>query len=66
MEIRTAAEFKALRKGRLKVTQQELADKLGLTMNYISLVETGRKPVTPALLLAVAQSFKLQFTWTIK
>ena len=38
-------EIKALRKS-LRLTQSELAEKLGYSRNYVTLVETGDKPST--------------------
>ena len=37
----------------LKMTQQELADCLGVAKNYIYLIESGRKPLTDSIRCAV-------------
>lgn len=37
----------------LKMTQQELADSLGVAKNYIYLIESGRKPLTESVRHAV-------------
>ena len=37
----------------LKLTQQELADRLGVARNYIYLIESGRKPLTDSIRSAV-------------
>lgn len=37
----------------LKLTQQELADRLGVAKNYIYLMESGRKPLTDSIRSAV-------------
>ena len=37
----------------LKMTQQELADRLGVAKNYIYLIESGRKPLTDSIRSAV-------------
>lgn len=37
----------------LKMTQQELADSLGVAKNYIYLIESGRKPLTDSIRCAV-------------
>ena len=43
--------FEARKK--LKMTQQELADKVGVAKNYIYLIESGRKPLTESIQSAV-------------
>ena len=37
----------------LKLTQNELADRLGVAKNYIYLIESGRKPLTNSIRSAV-------------
>ena len=37
----------------LKMTQQELADRIGVAKNYIYLIESGRKPLTESIKSAV-------------
>ena len=37
----------------LKMTQQELANRLGVAKNYIYLIESGRKPLTDSVKSAV-------------
>jgi transcriptional regulator with XRE-family HTH domain len=34
---------------RLKMTQKDIADKLGVARNYVYLMESGRKPVTDTI-----------------
>ena len=34
---------------KLGITQAELADSLGISRNYLWLLERGRKPITPAM-----------------
>lgn len=43
--------FEARKK--LKMTQQALADRLGVAKNYIYLIESGRKPLTDSIRSAV-------------
>ncbi|WP_216856909.1 helix-turn-helix domain-containing protein [Acidisoma sp. S159] len=45
-----------LRAARLKsdLTQAEIADRLGITQQYLSLIETGRKNVTLRTMIALA------------
>lgn len=45
-------ELKAARK-RLKLTQKELGEKLGLTPDFISKMERGKKEIMPRTELAV-------------
>jgi transcriptional regulator with XRE-family HTH domain len=66
MIMTTASEFKALRTNRLRLTQRQLADRIGVTSNYISLVGHSHRPVTSLLLLAIAQACGLQFSWELK
>ncbi len=37
----------------LKMTQQEVAEALGVAKNYIYLMESGRKPVTESVILGI-------------
>jgi transcriptional regulator with XRE-family HTH domain len=51
----------ALKTGReeAKLTQQDAASKLGLTQAYLSMLERGRRPVTPELAARATKVFKL-------
>ena len=51
----------ALKTGREEadLTQQEAASKLGLTQAYLSMLERGRRPVTPDLAAQAAKLFNL-------
>ena len=51
----------ALKTGREEahLTQQEAASKLGLTQAYLSMLERGRRPVTPELAAQATKVFKL-------
>lgn len=51
----------ALKTGRQEahLTQQEAASKLGLTQAYLSMIERGRRPVTPELAARATKVFKL-------
>lgn len=37
----------------LKMTQQELAEAVGVARNYIYMIESGRKPMTESIMIAV-------------
>lgn len=38
-----------------EITQQQLADKLGVTRGYLSQIERGLKPVSPQLQMKIAK-----------
>jgi transcriptional regulator with XRE-family HTH domain len=42
-----------------KLTQEEVAAKLGLTQAYLSMIESGRRPLTDELLLKAVRLFRL-------
>lgn len=42
-----------------KLSQRDLAGRLGVTVSYISSVERGVKPLTPERIEAVAEALKL-------
>lgn len=55
------AKVRALRK-REKLTQAQLADKLGVSSSYLNLIENNRRPLTASLLLALAQELKVDLS----
>ncbi len=52
------AKVRALRR-REKLTQAQLARRLGVSASYLNLIENNRRPLTVNLLLKLAQEFKL-------
>ena len=40
---------------KLKLTQQDLADMLDISRNYVTLIETGAKPMTPKIVKKLAE-----------
>jgi transcriptional regulator with XRE-family HTH domain len=50
--------LRELREG-AKLSQRDLADKLGVTVSFISSVERGVKPLTPERIEAAAGALKL-------
>ncbi len=55
---RLGAKVRALRR-REKLTQAQMADRLGVSPSYLNLIENNRRPLTAALLLRLAQEFQL-------
>ena len=43
-----------VRRAILKITQADLARRIGVTRNYISMIETGERPLTDELLPKIA------------
>lgn len=41
------------------ITQQELADRVGVSKAYISLMESGKKPVSDKVRINIAKYFEL-------
>ena len=41
------------------ITQQELADKIGVSKSYISMMESGKKPVSDKVRINVAKYYAL-------
>lgn len=48
-----AADFRMLRRGRLDMTQGELAGELGITSRTISAYESGEAPIPYSMALAI-------------
>lgn len=55
---RLGAKVRALRRQR-KMTQVELAERLGISPSYLNLIEHNRRPLTAPLLIKLAQHFEL-------
>lgn len=41
------------------LTQEQMAEKLGITRSYYSSIEKGRKPMTPSVFLKIIKVFGL-------
>src|SRR5262249_38318121 len=52
------AKLRALRR-RENLTQNELAERLGISASYLNLIENNRRPLTAPLLIRLAQTFQL-------
>ena len=52
---------RALRR-REKMTQAQLAERLGISASYLNLIENNRRPLTANLLLKLAEHFQLDLT----
>jgi predicted transcriptional regulator/DNA-binding XRE family transcriptional regulator len=52
------AKVRQLRR-REKLTQAQLADRLGVSASYLNLIENNRRPLTANLLLKLAQGFQI-------
>ncbi len=57
-EVRLGAKVRALRR-RQKLTQVELADRLGISPSYLDLIEHNRRALTAPLLIKLASLFDL-------
>ena len=55
------ARVRAVRR-REKLTQAELARRLGVSASYLNLIENNRRPLTAGLLLKLAQEFRLDLS----
>ena len=49
-------------RGRLGLGQQETARRLGISISYLSQIESGVRPLTAAVLLAVAKTFPREWS----
>ena len=49
-------------RGRLSLTQRSFADKLGVSLPYLNQMENNHRPVSAAVVLALAQEFGLDVT----
>ena len=58
---RLGAKLRALRR-RERLTQVELAEKLGISPSYLNLIENNRRPLTAPVLIRLAQLFQLDLT----
>lgn len=56
--------FKALRK-ELKLTQEEFADKMGLSRSYINLIEMGKKVPAERTIKDICRTFKVSYQWLV-
>jgi DNA-binding XRE family transcriptional regulator len=48
-------------RGKLELTQQELADKLGTTQNCISDMESGKRPISRAMAKRLGEVFDISY-----
>ena len=55
------AKVRALRR-REKMTQQQLAERLGISASYLNLIENNRRPLSANLLLKLAEQFALDLS----
>ncbi len=55
---RLGTKVRGLRR-RERMTQAQLADRLGISPSYLNLIENNRRPLTAGLLLKLAHEFKL-------
>lgn len=60
MQPKLGAKIRRLRR-ESKMTQADLAQKLGVSASYLNLIEHNRRNVTVALLLRLSEIFKLDF-----
>ena len=47
------------------MTQQEFADRVGISQNYLSAIEHGKVEVGAAILLKIGQEFKKSIEWLL-
>lgn len=55
------AKVRGLRR-RERMTQAQLAERLGISASYLNLIENNRRPLTAPMLIKLAQLFKLDLT----
>src|SRR5947207_797141 len=58
---RLGQKVRALRR-RQKLSQSELAERLGISASYLNLIENNHRPLTSPLLIRLAQSFELDLS----
>nr|DAP71504.1 MAG TPA: Helix-turn-helix XRE-family like protein [Caudoviricetes sp.] len=51
------------KRNELKMTQEEVADKAGITRAYYSMIEAGKKTPSPKIAQRIANIFNIE--WTI-
>lgn len=59
--MKNGEELKNFRLGLMEI-QEDFAAKLGVTANYISLMENDAKPITPQILQKIADVYKQKFS----
>ncbi len=60
-KLYAGAKLREIR-GRLALTQKSFADKLGVSLPYLNQMENNHRPVSAAVVLALAQEFGLDVT----
>lgn len=56
------SRFKELRK-ELKLTQEEFAEKIGLSRSYINLIEMGKKIPADRTIKDICRTFNVNYSW---
>lgn len=56
--------FKELRKA-LGLTQEEFAEKIGLSRSYINLIEMGKKNPADRTIRDICRTFKVDYDWLV-
>ena len=65
MEDITPQYIRELRLEHFEETQETFGATLGVTPNYISLIENGKKPITFSFLKRIAERYNVRFDITI-
>ncbi|MCI7431774.1 helix-turn-helix transcriptional regulator [Megasphaera sp.] len=50
------------KRNELKMTQEEVADKAGITRAYYSMIESGKKTPSPKIAQRIANIFNIEWT----
>ena len=50
-------------RGKLKVNQEEFAKRIGVSRNFISLVETGKRNLSDRTIVDICREFAVNETW---
>src|SRR5258706_7012549 len=59
--VRLGAKIRSLRRGE-RLTQAELAGRLGISASYLNLIEHNQRPLTAPLLLKLANLFRIELS----
>lgn len=64
-QLRQIGERLSTRRGQIKMTQIELAEKTGLSVNHISIIENGTKAMRIDTMIKICSVLGLDYTYLI-
>lgn len=57
--------LKELRKGHLKLTQKEFADRIGINRSHLACMENGSRVVVPRTVISICREFNVNEEWLV-